>query len=37
MSDRERYDTVLLSLAQSLKGGVPEMFDVIFDFLSRFN
>lgn len=35
MSERERYDSVLLSLAQSLKGGVPELFDVVFDFLSR--
>uniref|UniRef100_A0A8R1Y991 Nuclear migration protein nudC n=1 Tax=Pristionchus pacificus TaxID=54126 RepID=A0A8R1Y991_PRIPA len=35
MSDHERYDAVLLSLAQQMAGGVPELFDVLFGFLSR--
>lgn len=36
MSDRrEQIDGVLLSLASSLSGGVPELFDHIFSFLSR--
>uniref|UniRef100_A0A915L5Z8 Nuclear migration protein nudC n=1 Tax=Romanomermis culicivorax TaxID=13658 RepID=A0A915L5Z8_ROMCU len=30
-----KYDTVLLSLAQQLQGGVPQLLDVLFDFLSR--
>uniref|UniRef100_A0AC35TY15 CS domain-containing protein n=1 Tax=Rhabditophanes sp. KR3021 TaxID=114890 RepID=A0AC35TY15_9BILA len=30
-----KYDGVFLQLAQQLEGGVPEMFDVLFDFLSR--
>lgn len=32
---QERIDGVLLSLAGSLEGGVPELFDHIFSFLSR--
>uniref|UniRef100_A0A1I7U3T4 Nuclear migration protein nudC n=2 Tax=Caenorhabditis tropicalis TaxID=1561998 RepID=A0A1I7U3T4_9PELO len=35
MPDYERFDSVFLSLAQQLRGGVPEMLDVIFEFLSR--
>uniref|UniRef100_A0A1I7X8C6 Nuclear migration protein nudC n=1 Tax=Heterorhabditis bacteriophora TaxID=37862 RepID=A0A1I7X8C6_HETBA len=35
MTDMDKYDTVLLSLAQQMRGGVPELFDVIFSFLSR--
>ncbi|GMR42448.1 hypothetical protein PMAYCL1PPCAC_12643, partial [Pristionchus mayeri] len=35
MPDHERYDSVLLSLAQQMPGGVPELFDVVFGFLSR--
>ena len=35
MSAQERVDGVLLSLAGSLGGGVPELFDCIFNFLSR--
>jgi len=32
---QERIDGVLLSLAGSLEGGVPELFDCLFSFLSR--
>ncbi|KAI1728766.1 CS domain-containing protein [Ditylenchus destructor] len=35
MSKEERIDGVLLSLAGSLEGGVPELFDCLFSFLSR--
>ena len=35
MTNYEQYDTVLLSLAQQMKGGVPELFDTLFNFLSR--
>lgn len=35
MSQYERFDSVLLSMAQQLSGGVPEMLDVLFEFLSR--
>ncbi len=35
MSSSERIDGVLLSLAGSLEGGVPELFDCLFSFLSR--
>ena len=36
MSERQQQiDGVLLSLATSLEGGVPELFDHIFSFLSR--
>lgn len=31
----DRYDAVLLSLAQQMPGGVPELFDVLFNFLLR--
>lgn len=36
MTDRQQQiDGVLLSLATSFEGGVPELFDHIFSFLSR--
>ncbi|CAI2348868.1 unnamed protein product [Caenorhabditis sp. 36 PRJEB53466] len=35
MSEYERFDAVFLSVAQQLSGGVPQMLDVLFDFLSR--
>ncbi|PIC40389.1 hypothetical protein B9Z55_011748 [Caenorhabditis nigoni] len=35
MSQYERFDSVFLSLAQQLNGGVPQMLDVLFEFLSR--
>ncbi|KAI1721783.1 CS domain-containing protein [Ditylenchus destructor] len=35
MSKEARIDGVLLSLAGSLEGGVPELFDCMFSFLSR--
>ncbi|CAI5444634.1 unnamed protein product [Caenorhabditis angaria] len=31
----EQFDNVLFSLAQQLPGGVPQLLDVIFEFLSR--
>uniref|UniRef100_A0A7I4YE95 Nuclear migration protein nudC n=1 Tax=Haemonchus contortus TaxID=6289 RepID=A0A7I4YE95_HAECO len=31
----EKYDNVLFSLAKSLPGGIPELFDVFFSFLAR--
>lgn len=31
----EKFDGILLSIAQECEGGVPEMMDVIFGFLSR--
>ncbi|KAK6031367.1 CS domain protein [Ostertagia ostertagi] len=31
----EKYDAVLFSLAQQMPGGVPDLFDVLFSFLSR--
>ncbi|CAD6193011.1 unnamed protein product [Caenorhabditis auriculariae] len=31
----EKFDAVLFSLAQQLPGGVPQLFDVLFGFLSR--
>lgn len=30
-----KFDGVFLSLAQQMENGVPELFDVLFDFLSR--
>ena len=36
MAGSDRYDGVLLSLAQQMQGGVPELFDVLFAFLARF-
>ncbi|EFP01282.1 CRE-NUD-1 protein [Caenorhabditis remanei] len=35
MSEYERFDSVFLSLAQQLSGGVPQLFDVLFEFLAR--
>jgi hypothetical protein len=32
---QDRVDGVFLSLASSLSGGVPEIFDCLFSFLSR--
>ncbi|PAV62149.1 hypothetical protein WR25_07538 [Diploscapter pachys] len=34
-SDYEKYDAVLLSLATQMSGGVPQLLDVLFSFLSR--
>lgn len=34
-NDHEKYDTVLLSLAQQMQGGVQELLDVLFNFLAR--
>uniref|UniRef100_A0A915D8H6 Nuclear migration protein nudC n=1 Tax=Ditylenchus dipsaci TaxID=166011 RepID=A0A915D8H6_9BILA len=34
-SNQDRVDGVLLSLAGSMEGGVPELFDCLFSFLSR--
>jgi hypothetical protein len=31
----DKFDPILLSLAQQLEGGVPELLDKIFSFLSR--
>jgi hypothetical protein len=35
LQQQDRVDGVLLSLASSMEGGVPELFDSIFSFLSR--
>ena len=31
----ERFDSVLLSLAQQCEGGVPELLDIVFGFMNR--
>ncbi|VDP13100.1 unnamed protein product [Heligmosomoides polygyrus] len=31
----EKFDPILFSLAQQMPGGVPDLFDVLFSFLSR--
>ncbi|CEF66467.1 Nuclear migration protein nudC [Strongyloides ratti] len=31
----EKFDGIFLSLAQQMENGVPELFDVLFNFLSR--
>ena len=35
MADIERFDSVLLSLAQQCEGGVPELLDIVFGFMNR--
>merc|ERR1739838_1280920 len=35
MADMERFDSVLLSLAQQCEGGVPELLDIVFGFMNR--
>ncbi|KAL3997348.1 Nuclear migration protein nudC [Acanthocheilonema viteae] len=35
MDEIGKYDTILLSLAQQMEGGVPQLLDVLFGFLSR--
>ncbi|VDK88531.1 unnamed protein product [Onchocerca ochengi] len=35
MDEVGKYDVVLLSLAQQMEGGVPQLLDVLFGFLSR--
>ncbi|CAG9533952.1 unnamed protein product [Cercopithifilaria johnstoni] len=35
MDEVGKYDTILLSLAQQMEGGVPQLLDVLFGFLSR--
>ena len=36
MSEKEeRFDNVLLSLAQQCEGGVPELLDIVFGFMNR--
>lgn len=31
----EKFDGIFLSLAQQMENGIPELFDVLFNFLSR--
>lgn len=33
--DYEKMDGIFLSLASNMEGGVPQLFDVLFNFLSR--
>ncbi len=33
--EKERFDGILLSIAQQCEGGVQEMLDIIFGFLAR--
>ncbi|EFO21656.2 hypothetical protein LOAG_06827 [Loa loa] len=35
MDEVGKYDTILLSLAQQMEGGVSQLLDVLFGFLSR--
>jgi len=35
MADIERFDSILLSLAQQCEGGVPELLDIVFGFMNR--
>ena len=36
MSEKEeRFDGILLSIAQQCEGGVPELMDILFGFLNR--
>merc|ERR1711997_1377451 len=36
MSDKEeRFDSILLSIAQQCEGGVPELLDIVFGFMNR--
>ncbi|KAM3722256.1 Nuclear migration protein nudC [Dirofilaria immitis] len=35
MDEVGKYDVILLSLAQQMEGGVPQLLDVLFGFLSR--
>uniref|UniRef100_A0A915Q2U0 Nuclear migration protein nudC n=1 Tax=Setaria digitata TaxID=48799 RepID=A0A915Q2U0_9BILA len=35
MDEVGKYDGVLLSLAQQMEGGVPQLLDILFGFLSR--
>ncbi len=35
MAKNDRFDGVLLSIAQECEGGVPELMDIWFDFLAR--
>ncbi|VDO94032.1 unnamed protein product [Soboliphyme baturini] len=33
--DNEKFDAILLNLAQGMNGGVPQLFDVLFSLLAR--
>ena len=36
MSEKEeRFDSILLSIAQQCEGGVPELLDIVFGFMNR--